>query len=150
MAAHAQLSGLGLAVVGDHLAGEGPLAGIATALAYARSKGLQRVVTVPVDAPLLSLDLVARLDAEAASEIAVATQAGTMEPLFAVWPVEFASEVAAALDRGERAVHRLIGRLPHRLVDFPAESDAPSPFLNLNTPDDLARFEQRFKRPAPK
>jgi molybdopterin-guanine dinucleotide biosynthesis protein A len=118
----------------------GPLAGIAAALAFAQHAGFLHVATVPVDAPLLPLDLVARLAAGAANEVAVAAGPNGMEPLFALWPATFAPGVAAAIAGGERAVRRLVQRLPHRLVSFTFEAGEPSPFLNLNTPADAATF----------
>ena len=55
---------LHLAVFGDGTdAREGPLAGIIASLAYARENGFDSLVTVPCDAPVLCIDLVARLRA---------------------------------------------------------------------------------------
>jgi molybdopterin-guanine dinucleotide biosynthesis protein A len=149
----ARFAALGFAVLGDEgaekpdTAGAGPLAGIAAALAFARGERFRHLATVPVDAPLLPLDLVARLaDGNNKAQVAVAGQAGSMEPLFALWPAEFAPDVAAILAAGERAVHRVIERLPHRIVDFSIESGAPSPFLNLNTPADVAYFDRNTSR----
>lgn len=146
--AAARFAALGLEVIDDcgssqpGFEGQGPLAGIAAVLAYARGAGFSRVATVPVDAPFLPLDLVARLAAGEQDEVAVAAASGGMEPLFAIWPLEFEPVVAAALADGERAVHRLVRRLPHRLFDFAGDENAPSLFLNLNTPEDAAAFER--------
>jgi molybdopterin-guanine dinucleotide biosynthesis protein A len=143
----ARFATLDLQLIGDKGADapgfepKGPLAGIAAALEFAKHNHFRRVATVPVDAPLLPLDLVARLAAGAEDEITVAAGTDGMEPLFALWPVQFASVAAAALADGERAVHRLIQRLPHRIVLFAAEGGEPSPFVNLNTPADAAMFE---------
>ena len=148
----ARFAALGLAVIGDCGADEpgferqGPLAGIAAALAFAQRAGFFRVATVPVDAPLLPLDLVVRLAAGAEDEVAVAAGARGMEPLFALWPVKLAPVVGAALARGEPAVRRLVQRLPHRLVSFASDESEPSPFLNLNTPADAATFERSTRR----
>jgi molybdopterin-guanine dinucleotide biosynthesis protein A len=142
-----------LEVIGDHGAGapgfelRGPLAGIAAALEFASRNNFRRVATVPVDAPLLPLDLVARLAVGADDEVAVAAGTDGMEPLFALWPADFAPVLAAALAAGEQAVHRLIQRLPHRLVPFASVEGEPSPFANLNTPEDAAAFERLSGRP---
>ena len=148
-----RFAALGLLVVGDSGTGEpdfehaGPLAGIAVALAFAQRAGFLHVATVPVDAPLLPLDLVARLAAGAENEVALAAGPDGMEPLFALWPATLAPVVAAAMTGGERAVWRFVQRLPHRLVSFTFERGEPSPFLNLNTPADAATFARRTKRP---
>jgi len=141
----------GLELIGDDGADapgfepQGPLAGIAAALEFANRNNFRRVATVPVDAPLLPLDLVARLAAGTEDEAAVAAGTDGMEPLFALWPAQFAPIVAAALADGERAVHRLIQRLPHRVVSFASDGGEPSPFVNLNTPADAAIFERGSK-----
>ena len=95
---------------------------------------------------MLPLDLVARLAAGAEDEVAVAAGARGMEPLFALWPVKLAPVVGAAIAEGERAVRRLVQRLPHRLVSFASDESEPSPFLNLNTPADAATFERSTRR----
>lgn len=139
---------LGLAVINDEGGAEprfeqqGPLAGIAAALAFAHRAGFACLVTVPVDAPLLPLDLVARLTAAAADELAVAAGPRGMEPLFALWPARLAPVAGAALAAGDGSVRRFIERLPHRLVSFAAADGEPDPFLNLNTPADAANFER--------
>lgn len=149
----ARFAALSLTIIGDSGVGEkgfeqqGPLAGIAATLAFARDAGFSHVATVPVDAPLLPLDLVARLGAEAReTEVAVAAGVSGMEPLFALWPAKLAPVVAAELAGGERAVGRLLQRLPHRLVTFVSAEGEPSPFINLNTPDDAAYFERSTRR----
>ncbi len=143
---HARFAGLGLRIIGDDeveesgFSGEGPLAGIAAALTFARREGFSHAATVPVDAPLVPVDLVARLAVGNSGEIAVAGWNSEMEPLFALWPVAFEPDVHAELAAGRRAVHRLIACLPHRIVAFSTEVDGLSPFLNLNTPAELAHF----------
>ena len=146
----ARFAALGLAVIGDCSTGEqefeyqGPLAGIAAALALAARSGFPHVATVPVDAPLLPLDLVERLAAGGSDdEIASAAGVNGIEPLFALWPTSLAPAVDAALAAGERAVRRLVEGLPHRLVAFTWEASEASPFLNLNTPADATTFEHR-------
>ncbi len=43
--------------------GDGPIAGIASALRYAKAEGFEAVLTIPTDTPLLPQDLVDRLSA---------------------------------------------------------------------------------------
>lgn len=124
----------GVAVLTDPVAGQpGPLAGVLAAMDWAAARGADRVVTVPVDAPFLPSDLVARL--AAAPGAAVAADAdGTWHPTVAIWPVAEAGTLAGALARGTRRVRAFaeaIGAVP---VAFPD----PAAFRNLNTPEDLA------------
>src|SRR5208282_259356 len=61
----ARFGGFDCAVVAD-AAGtgpDGPLTGVAAAIAFARRRGFSLVATTPCDAPFLPLDLVARLAA---------------------------------------------------------------------------------------
>jgi molybdopterin-guanine dinucleotide biosynthesis protein A len=115
----------------------GPLAGVAAALDYAHARGFDWLATAPCDAPLLPLDLIARLAAAAAERrapIAVAATAAGLEPMFALWSTALAGEVAAALaagDGGPRALMTRFGAAEARFDDADA-------FANLNTPEDFA------------
>ena len=53
----------GVEVMADDPALEGPLAGLASALALARRRGADHILTLPCDAPFLPGDLAARLGA---------------------------------------------------------------------------------------
>jgi molybdopterin-guanine dinucleotide biosynthesis protein A len=50
-------------------------------------------------------------------------------------------DLEAFLGLGERKIDLWLERLSWRIVDF---SDAPDMFLNVNTPEDLARVEARI------
>nr|WP_256515422.1 molybdenum cofactor guanylyltransferase MobA [Alsobacter ponti] len=140
----ARFAAFGLEVVADGRPGApGPLAGLLAAMEAARARGLGLVATVPSDAPLLPRDLVARLAAALgpADVASLAVSPGGLEPLFALWRADAAPAIAAALDRGERAPHRLVATLPHARVAF--ESEAA--FLNVNTPEDLRRAAELMR-----
>jgi molybdopterin-guanine dinucleotide biosynthesis protein A len=88
---------------------------------------------VPGDTPFLPEDLVARLGAAPAW----AATAGAVHPLVAVWPVDMRGALAAWLADGRSLrVRDFGGAIGMRTVEF---ADAGDPFLNINTPDDLAR-----------
>ncbi len=131
----------GAEVLADPVAGQpGPLAGVLAAMRWAAGLGADRVVTVPVDAPFLPLDLVARLAGAGAAAVA-ADPDGTWHPTVAIWPVARADELAAALAGGQRRVRAFaawIGAVP---VPFP-EAGA---FRNLNTPEDLAAADAMLR-----
>lgn len=123
----------------------GPLAGVMAALDWMADHEPDAgwLVTFSVDTPLLPLDLVTRLrDAAERHEavMACSRSAGRLHPLLALWSPCLRDDVRAALQRGERAAHRLVERLGGAVVDFPTEPF--DPFANVNTPADLEQLAQ--------
>ena len=139
----ARLAFLGLPVVPDRTsAGGGPLIGLATMLAHARGAATH-LATAPADTPFLPADLVARLAGalagQSADAIAVAHSAGRAHPVAALWPVALSDELDRFLERdGKHSFTAFLVGRPVVSVDFPVPPAAPDPFLNVNTPDDLA------------
>jgi molybdopterin-guanine dinucleotide biosynthesis protein A len=120
----------------------GPLAGVVAALDCAGSRGIEQVITVPVDLPFVPLGLVRHLaDVLGSATIACAASRGRRHGIVALWP----STLAAALrrmvvDEGIRRVDDALARWPVAVAEF---ADAgPDPFLNLNRPEDLAAAER--------
>jgi molybdopterin-guanine dinucleotide biosynthesis protein A len=134
----------GTVVVPDARAGfPGPLAGIEAALVFGQAMGALLVATVPVDAPFLPPDLVARLASGLGTDdlATIAATNGGNHPVVALWKIEALASVSRALDDGLRAVRDLLARLPHAAVQFEDEEA----FANINTPEDLARAEARLR-----
>lgn len=147
----ARFARFGLQVLADApaFAGQGPLAGLAAAIAIAAQGGFSHLACVPCDAPFLPVDLVARLSAVAGNDIiAMATGPRGDEPLFALWPVGLLPEIANSLVGGRRGVHDLVTSLPHRRVNFAPDDFAPDPFLNLNRPQDAQLARNLLAKPA--
>ncbi|MDE1942450.1 MAG: molybdenum cofactor guanylyltransferase [Betaproteobacteria bacterium] len=114
----------------------GPLAGIEQALKQAHGAH-ELVAVVPCDAPLLPLDLVARLHgslAEADVDIAYAVTVGGDQPVFSLIKTSLLPSLSDYLRSGERKVQRWYGRCPCIAVPF---DDQPAAFTNINTPDML-------------
>ncbi|GBU18524.1 MULTISPECIES: molybdenum cofactor guanylyltransferase MobA [Methylobacterium] len=122
----------------------GPLAGILAGLDHAAGRGLSAVVSVSGDAPFLPADLVARLVAAREVErlpIALAASREREHYTVALWPVALRAELRAALvERGERRVGAFIARHGAAVAAWPTEPF--DPFLNVNTPEDLAAAER--------
>jgi molybdopterin-guanine dinucleotide biosynthesis protein A len=121
----------------------GPLSGILAALDWQNQHAhdCTALATVSTDVPFLPLDLVHRLDAERGGHIAVATSDGQRHPTIAMWPVSARAAVADALQQRQLSVNALTQRLNAVAVPFALgdiEGMALDPFLNVNTPDDLA------------
>jgi molybdopterin-guanine dinucleotide biosynthesis protein A len=148
----ARFAALGLPVVADAVPGHpGPLAGILAALDWARlhRPSAGAVLTVPTDCPFLPTDLADRLgDALAkGAPAAVAASGGRRHPVTGLWPVELAEALRAALVvEGLRRVEQWVERCGGVAVDFP--SGPADPFLNVNSPDDLALAAARIATAA--
>lgn len=115
----------------------GPLAGVATALAAARTPWL---ATVACDMPWLPTDLVARLAAAVGPDrpIAVARTPGGRQPVCLLVATSLASHLMRYLADGERRVGAWLASAGAVDVDFPDEAG----FANLNTPDELAAAQR--------
>ncbi|MGE3848358.1 MAG: molybdenum cofactor guanylyltransferase MobA [Gammaproteobacteria bacterium] len=121
--------------------GAGPLAGIATALAWCPAPLL---AIVPCDSPFLPVHLVTTLDAarrRAGATVAVARTADGLQPMFALLAAELAVAARAALRAGERKVERWYRQQALVEVDLETERAA---LANLNTPQDLAAAQLRL------
>ncbi len=135
---------LGVPVVSDASEGFlGPLAGIASALATARTEWL---AVVPCDSPLLRADCVARLaaarDENPRIDIAVAHDGDRIQPVFALIRRRLVQSLDAFLESGGRKIDQWYGQQRMQLVDF---SDIPDNFENINRPEDRDRIEARLE-----
>jgi molybdopterin-guanine dinucleotide biosynthesis protein A len=131
----ARFAAFGLPVLDDGaLAGLGPLAGVLAGLDWAAAQGSATLLTVPGDTPFIPADLVARL----APAPCCAASKGQAHHAVALWPVTARAALRAWLAQpGPRGVRNFAATLGQRQVDFAAV--AFDPFLNVNTPDDLAK-----------
>lgn len=113
--------------------GQGPLAGLLAGLDWAAVQGVDALLSVPCDTPFIPLDLAAVL----APAPACAASLGRAHYLVALWPVAARGGLRRILEQpGARDVKEFSASLGARAVAFP--SGPWDPFLNINTPDDLA------------
>ena len=122
----------------------GPLAGVLAGLEHARAHTqATHVVSLPVDTPFAPRDLVSKLQAArraTGAEIVTARSARRAHHVVALWSVELAAELRAALvGRGVRRVESFTSGRKTIQVDWPVGDY--DPFFNVNTPEDLARAE---------
>jgi molybdopterin-guanine dinucleotide biosynthesis protein A len=121
----------------------GPLAGLASALAFARAQGAPRVLTLPCDTPRLPADLLARLaaalDGAGPARVAVARSGGRLHPACALWPADGLEALGAYAAAGRASLRGFAVELGMGVVDW----DAPGgdPFANANTPAELALLQ---------
>lgn len=146
-----RFAGFGLPVIPDPVEGfAGPLAGVLAGLLWARAAAPRCpwLVSVATDAPFLPCDLVARLlDAitRDGADMACAASAGRRHPVFGLWPVRLADDLARAVrDEGLRKVDVWTARYRLAVAAFPAEP--VDPFFNANRPEDLAEAEAMLAR----
>jgi len=131
---HERYAAYGVPVIPDLEGGfAGPLAGIATGLATARTDW---VVVVPCDCPLLPSDLVARLwqaRCTAEADVAVARAAGRLQPVFVLLPATARVELERRLHEGERKVAAWLTAQRLAIADF---SDEAESFVNVNAEEE--------------
>jgi molybdenum cofactor guanylyltransferase len=133
---------LGLAVWPDELEGfAGPLAGLQTGLLHCATPYL---VTAPCDSPFVPTDLVERLTqglAQQGSDLAVAmTGSGATRqahPVFCLAKTALLPHLTAYLQNGGRKFDAWYASLKVAEVAF----DDEAAFRNINTLDDLRKFE---------
>ena len=127
-------------IVADRIPGfAGPLAGLHAALAAA-SQPL--VATAPCDSPFLPDDLVSRLLAalgETNCDIAIARTGDQVHPVFCLCRRQLLPHLEAFLNAGNRRFGQWCASLRAIEVAF---DDKAAAFENINTRDELARFEK--------
>jgi molybdopterin-guanine dinucleotide biosynthesis protein A len=137
---------LGLPVVPDPIGGfVGPIAGVLAGFAWMRREWPKArwLASFACDCPFFPMDMVERLTAKARSEgakVAVAESGSQHHPVFAVWSADItASSEDVLVKRGLRKMDDFIATLPNVRVRF--DTDPIDPFVNINTPEELAHAE---------
>ena len=140
----ARFARFGLPVLDDGaFAGQGPLAGVLAGLDWAAGRGADTLLTVPGDTPFIPCDLAARL----APAPSCAASGGRVHHLVALWPVAARAALRCRLAAdGPRNVAAFAAVLGLRAVAFAAEDQPCDPFLNVNTPEDLASARRMLDR----
>lgn len=132
----------------NEIGGSGPLAGISSAIKWAKnnSKSSTHVVTVPVDTPLLPSDLVNRMVLELdinKPDIIFASSNNNIYPVIGLWPVSIDQQLDDALKNGVRKIDIFTESFDVSIVDW--KYDELNPFFNINNPEDIRLAEKYFK-----
>jgi molybdopterin-guanine dinucleotide biosynthesis protein A len=125
--------------------GSGPIAGIASALAFGRAKGVGLVLTIPCDTPFLPPDMFDRLASALlpSAGSAIAASGGRLHPSCGLWRVEADAALPAYLASGRGSLNGFAEAIGAAAVAWPV---APfDPFFNINSETDLAMAETLFK-----
>ena len=125
--------------------GAGPLAGISSAIKWAKTlKNIEtHVAIVPVDTPLLPLDLVQRLSLDLSinnSDIIMASSNGNIYPVIGLWSLALDSYLDKALYKGVRKIDAFTRLFNVSVVDWAFNSI--DPFFNINQPEDIILAEK--------
>ena len=146
-----RFSAFGLPVIPDATADfAGPLAGVLAGLRWAAKAAPQArfIATAACDTPFFPVNVVQALLASTHGAypcLALAASAGRVHPVFALWPVALADDLASSLQTGTRRVLDWTQRHPHVITEFAFTSFGErlaDPFFNANTLEDLAEAER--------
>jgi molybdopterin-guanine dinucleotide biosynthesis protein A len=145
----ARFQDLGLAILPDPLPDHpGPLAGILAGLEWAATMEIPWLVSVPGDCPFLPPDLVPRLlAAKQRATYAVAASGGWTHPVIALWPTACRHALHQALLTGQRKIDAFTAHHETAHAEWP--TTPVDPFLNVNTPADLAEANRLARSPPP-
>lgn len=130
-----------LPIIRDDPAIDGPLAGLVSALRFARDEGAGTVLTLPSDMPFLPPDLGDRLMEELPQKLAaIARSGGHLHPVCGIWSTRALEHLADYLASGRRSLKGFAEAIGYAAVDWPTEP--LDPFFNINSAEDLARAER--------
>jgi molybdenum cofactor guanylyltransferase len=137
-----QLGALPVESILDDPAIHGPLAGLASALAFAEQHQANQVLTIPCDAPFLPDDLLVRLGKALQPGVAaaLASSGGRLHPTCALWRRHVRVMLEAYRDSGGASLHGFADHIGYVAVEWPAEPI--DPFFNINSEQELELAEQ--------
>ncbi|MEO0961959.1 MAG: molybdenum cofactor guanylyltransferase [Pseudomonadota bacterium] len=119
---------------------KGPLAGLAAGLSWALENNFTHVVTAPCDVPRLPRNLVRLLASHSQKTPAVLKTPRGIEAACAMWPVSVLPEVRDRLQSGTSlSIVGLLDTAGTSVIQV-QEDDLDGSFININTPDDLAKL----------
>lgn len=135
-------------VLEDAVPGAGPLAGLATALDAAAARGMDGVLLLACDLPLVDARTMRAVRDALAGRPAVAPgrEGGGIEPLCAAWGLSVREALAGRLTSPDRSLHALfheVGGVPLDPAELPGR--VGESLLNVNTPGDRDRAEEALK-----
>lgn len=137
----------GLPVVADLKRGyRGPLTGLYSALRYLDNNNQNNgLVLCPCDAPFIPQNLVRRLTGAAQGDkaaVVVISYQGELQPTFSLWQNHHLDVIhESVIDKGMGGLKTVLKSIPHKVVEWAPTQ--PSPFFNVNTPEDL-RVAQKW------
>lgn len=147
------LSQFDLPIIADQFAhNSGPLAGILTAMNYAKEYPL--VFTAAADTPFIPKNLIARMwfaQNKEQTDVVFASSNHKIHPVFGLWRTENAAKLKQWLQKGHKpSVTYFASYLQKTTIDFALkplkDGDLFDPFFNINEPADLVKARQLQKQ----
>lgn len=139
-------------VVEDEFVGQGPLAGIYSALRSKAATELNLMLAVDVPAvPSHFLTYLLGVARDTKTMVTVPRSHGQLQPLCAVYRKEFATVAEKMLRLGRNKIEPLFALCPSHIIQQPelaAVGFAPNIFDNVNTPEDWHRVQEQFQAKA--
>ena len=141
----------GFPIVPDHDGLQsGPLLGIASAIDWiadqrAGNPSLPLLACFPVDVPIFPDNIVAQLNHALSAQnkqVAVARQAGQLQPLFSLWNCTSAAIIKKAIRAGIFGPKLVLPQLDSVTVEIPCSSAFD--FTNLNTQQDMLALADKL------
>ncbi len=136
----------GVLVFQEQPVGSGPVAGLAAGL---DGISADTVVVVAADLPFLTSELIESLVAALDEDVDVALlvdENGRDQYLLGAWRV---APLRTALGRlaplSGRAMGALVRAVKVTRIELPATTDAPAPWIDVDTPDDLVRARAHYQ-----
>jgi molybdenum cofactor guanylyltransferase len=142
IAANRDTAGLlpgGYPILFDEMDGAGPISGLRSALAYAKTLGVEYALILPCDTPFLPADLAHRLYEAIGGGDAGAVLAhcdGRIHPACGLWRASALDHLPAYLAKGRASLHGFADAVGYTKADWPVHPI--DPFFNINTAEDLA------------
>ena len=137
---------LGMTVVPDMWPGLGPLAGVASALAWSPAP---TTVVVACDQPDLSPRLIRRLvealGTHPESSVAMVADDGRLQPFPTVWDSSVGSNLEARIAQGERRISDVLEDLTRVEVRWDLDE-----IIDLDDPQDISARSERHRRGGPR
>lgn len=122
----------------DKEQGQGPLVGLLSCLEQSDS---EKNLVIGVDFPFLDRSILNSLVQESTEvQILVSRCVGQLQPLVGRYNKSILPELEGYIKRGGRSFMGLLDELDHHVFDF--EPDQKNKFANINTPEDLIKWEK--------
>lgn len=135
-------------VLPDISVGQGPISALHSAMLLAQSRDIGLVLLAGCDMPFLPSDLGHRMiDQLGDADAVIPSRGGRMHFMAALWRCNVAA-IEAYVATGKRSLHGFAEQLPHTVTMMWPDA-ADDPFFNINTVDELAAAERRFRTATP-
>lgn len=138
-----------LPIIQDQTHDGGPLAGIQSAMHYAKNntKNTQWLLISPCDCPYLPsnlLDYLTNKNNNPEAEVITPQHNGRQHYVIGIWSITLEGRLKRFLDEGERKVGQFVKTVRHNTINYPIGNQ--DPFFNVNTPKDIQKLHRERQK----